>query len=385
MKKIYLDNTATTPLDERVLNEMIPFFVEKFYNPSSIYLSGNEIRKHVENARKKIADFINALPEEIIFTSGGTEANNLAIKGIAFKKGKGHIITSKIEHLSVLDTIKYLEKKGFEVTYVDVDEYGIVDPGDVRKAIRNDTILISIIFANNEVGTIQDIREIARIAKEKGIPFHTDGVMMVGWEKVDVKELGVDMLSFSAHKFHGPKGIGALYVRKGILLENLIHGGLQEKKRRGGTENVAGIIGFGKICEIRKEEMEKDKEKIKKLRDDLENFIKENIPEVLILGHPLKKLYNISSVCFKYIEGESILLNLDFEGICVSSGSACTSGSLEPSHVLLAMGIPHEIAHGNIRFSFGKFNEESEVERVKEVLPKVINKLRQMSPFWEKK
>lgn len=384
MIKIFLDNTSTTPLDERVLNEMMPFLIEKFSNPSSIYLSGSEVRKYVENARKKIADFINSSPEEIIFTSGGTEANNFAIKGIAFKKGKGHIITSKIEHLSVLEPIKYLEKKGFEVTYLDVDNYGTIDPDDLRKAIRKDTILISIMYANNEVGTIQDIKEMAKIARENGIPFHTDAVIMAGWEKIDVRGIGVDMLSISAHKFHGPKGIGALYVRKGILLENLLHGGFHEKRRRGGTENVPGIIGFGKICEIRKEEMEKDKLRIKKLRDELENFIKENIPEVLILGHPGKRLYNILSVCFKYIEGESILLNLDFEGIMVSSGSACTSGSLEPSHVLLAMGIPHEIAHGNIRFSFGKFNTENDVEKVKKVLPNVINKLRQMSPFWKK-
>lgn len=385
MIKVFLDNTSTTPIDERVLNEMMPFLIEKFQNPSSIYLSGSEVRKYVENARKKVAEFINALPEEVVFTSGGTEANNLAIKGIAFKKGKGHIITSKIEHLSVLEPIKYLEKKGFEVTYLDVDKYGIIDPDNLKRAIRKDTILISVMYANNEVGTIQNINEMAKIARENGIPFHTDAVMMVGWEKVDVKEIGVDMLSISAHKFYGPKGIGALYIRKGILIENLIHGGFQEKRRRGGTENVPGIIGFGKICEIRKEEMEKDKLRIKKLRDELENFIKENIPEVLILGHPENRLYNILSVCFKYIEGESILLNLDFEGIMVSSGSACTSGSLEPSHVLIAMGIPHEIAHGNIRFSFGKFNSEKDIEKVKEVLPKVIKKLREMSPFWKEK
>ena len=385
MKRIYLDHTSTTPIDERVLNEMLPFLKEKYANPSSIHLQGQEIRKYVENARKKVAQFINADPQEIIFTSGGAEANNLAIKGIAFKKGKGHIITSKVEHHSVLEPLKYLEKKGFEITYIDVDETGLVNPDDVKKAIRNDTILITIIFANNEVGTIEPVKEIAEIAREKGIPFHTDACMIVGWEKVDVKELGVDMLSLSAHKFYGPKGVGALYARKGILLENLIHGGHHEKRRRGGTENVPGIIGIGKAVELRMKEMDEDKKRIKVLRDELEDFILENIPEVIRVGHPEKRLYNVLTVCFKYIEGESILLNLDFEGISVSSGSACTSGSLEPSHVLLAMGIPHEVAHGSIRFSFGKINTSEDIEKVKEVLPGVINKLRQMSPFWEKK
>lgn len=385
MKRIYCDHTSTTPIDERVLKEMLPFLNEKYANPSSIHLQGQEIRKHVEIARKKVAELINADVQEIIFTSGGTEANNMAIKGIAFKKGKGHIITSKVEHHSVLDVLKYLEKKGFELTYMDVDETGLVNPDDIEKAIRDDTILITIILANNEVGTIQPVKQIARIAKEKGVPFHTDACMMVGWEKVDVKELGVDMLSFSAHKFYGPKGTGALYVRKGILLENLIHGGHHEKRRRGGTENVPGIIGMGKAAEVAMEEIEENKKRIKELRDNLEKFIVENIPEVIVVGHSEKRLYNILTVCFKYIEGESILLNLDFEGISVSSGSACTSGSLEPSHVLLAMGLPHETAHGSIRFSFGKINNSEDVEKVKEVLPGIINRLRQMSPFWEKK
>lgn len=385
MKRIYLDHTSTTPLDERVLNEMLPFLKDKYANPSSIHLQGQEVKKSIENARKKVAELLNAEPQEIIFTSGGTEANNLAIKGIAFKKGKGHIITSRIEHHSVLEPLKYLEKKGFEVTYLDVDKYGIVDPEDVKRAIREDTILITIIFANNEVGTIEPVKEIAEISKERGIPFHTDACMIAGWEKIDVKELGVDMLSISSHKFYGPKGAGALYARKGILLENLFHGGHHEKKRRGGTENVPGIIGMGKAAEIAIEEMEENKKKIKKLRDELEKFIVENIPEVIVVGHPEKRLYNILTVCFKYIEGESILLNLDFEGISVASGSACTSGSLEPSHVLLAMGLPHEVAHGSIRFSFGRINNLEDVERVKEVLPGIIEKLRQMSPFWDKK
>ncbi len=384
MKRIYCDHTSTTPIDERVLNEMLLFLKEKYANPSSIHLQGQEVRKHVEIARKKVAELINADSHEIVFTSGGTEANNLAIKGIAFKKGKGHIITSKIEHHSVLDVLKYLEKKGFDVTYLDVDKYGLVNPDDVKKAIRDDTILITIIFASNEVGTIQPVKEISEIAREKGIPFHTDACMMVGLEKVDVKELGVDMLSLSAHKFYGPKGIGALYARKGILLESLIHGGHHEKRRRGGSENVPGIIGMGKASELAMEEIEKDRERIKELRDNLEKFILESIPDVIVVGHPEKRLYNILTVCFKYIEGESILLNLDFEGISVSSGSACTSGSLEPSHVLLAMGLPHEVAHGSIRFSFGKINNLKDVEKIKEVLPGIINKLRQMSPFWEK-
>jgi cysteine desulfurase len=382
--RIYLDHNATTPMDKRVLEAMLPYFSEKFGNPSSIHTSGREAKQAIEDARRKVAELLGAEPEEIIFTSGGTEADNMAIKGMAFARKEGHIITSSIEHHAVLNAVKWLEKRGFEVTYLPVDKYGIVDPDDVRKAIKGNTILISIMFANNEVGTIEPIGEISKIAKEASIPFHTDAVQAVGKIPIDVKELGVDMLSLSGHKFYGPKGIGALYIRKGMRVESLLHGGEHEKRMRAGTENVPGIVGLGKAAEIALLEMGEEEKRIRKLRDKLEKGIAERIPEVIILGHPEKRLYNTLGICVKYVEGESILLQLDFEGIDVSSGSACTSGSLEPSHVLLAMGLPHEIAHGSIRFSLGKGNREEDIDRVLEVMPPIVEKLRAMSPFWKK-
>jgi cysteine desulfurase len=386
-KMVYMDYNATTPTDIRVLKEMEPFFCERFGNPSSIYEIARENRKLIEKARENVARLIDAEPDEIFFTSGGTESDNWAIKGVAFAlRNKGnHIITSQIEHHAVLNTCKFLSKIGYEITYAPTDKYGIVDVEFIEKSIRKETILITIMHANNEIGTIEPLEEISKIAREKGIYFHTDSVQTVGKIPVSVKKLGVDMLSLSAHKFYGPKGVGAIYIKKGTKIEPYLHGGEQEKGKRPGTYNVPGIIGLGKAAEIAIEEMEEEMKKVKYLRDKLERGIIEKIPEVVINGHPENRLYNTLNLCVKYVEGESILLNLDFEKIYASSGSACTSGSLEPSHVLLAIGIPPEIAHGSLRFSLGKYNEEKDVDRVLEVLPGIVEKLRKLSPFWEKK
>jgi cysteine desulfurase len=386
-KMVYMDYNATTPTDIRVLKEMEPFFCERFGNPSSIYEIARENRKLIEKARENVARLIDAEPDEIFFTSGGTESDNWAIKGVAFAlRNKGnHIITSQIEHHAVLNTCKFLSKIGYEITYAPTDKYGIVDVEFIEKSIRKETILITIMHANNEIGTIEPVEEISKIAREKGIYFHTDSVQTVGKIPVSVKKLGVDMLSLSAHKFYGPKGVGAIYIKKGTKIEPYLHGGEQEKGKRAGTYNVPGIIGLGKAAEIAIEEMEEEMKKVKYLRDKLERGIIEKIPEVVINGHPENRLYNTLNLCVKYVEGESILLNLDFEKIYASSGSACTSGSLEPSHVLLAIGIPPEIAHGSLRFSLGKYNEEKDVDKVLEVLPGIVEKLRKLSPFWEKK
>jgi cysteine desulfurase len=364
-KMVYMDYNATTPTDIRVLKEMEPFFCERFGNPSSIYEIARENRKLIEKARENVARLIDAEPDEIFFTSGGTESDNWAIKGVAFAlRNKGnHIITSQIEHHAVLNTCKFLSKIGYEITYAPTDKYGIVDVEFIEKSIRKETILITIMHANNEIGTIEPVEEISKIAREKGIYFHTDSVQTVGKIPVSVKKLGVDMLSLSAHKFYGPKGVGAIYIKKGTKIEPYLHGGEQEKGKRAGTYNVPGIIGLGKAAEIAIEEMEEEMKKVKYLRDKLERGIIEKIPEVVINGHPENRLYNTLNLCVKYVEGESILLNLDFEKIYASSGSACTSGSLEPSHVLLAIGIPPEIAHGSLRFSLGKYNEEKDVDR----------------------
>ena len=382
---VYMDYNATTPCDERVFEEMSPYFSKEFGNPSSIYGLARNSRKALEIARERVAELLDCKTEEIFFTSGGTEADNWAIIGTAFgmrEKGK-HIITSSIEHHAVLNTCKFLEKMGYEITYLPVDRYGVVDVDALKKAIRKDTILVTIMAANNEIGTVQPIKEIAEIVKEKGIYFHTDAVQVAGKVPVSVKDMNVDMLSLSGHKFYGPKGVGALYVRKGVKLIPFLYGGGQEKGKRAGTENVAGIVGLGKAAEIAMAEMAEEAERIGKMRDDLEKGIKEKIPEIIINGHPEKRLYNTLNVCIKYIEGESILLHLDFEGICASSGSACTSGSLEPSHVLLAIGIPPEIAHSSVRFSLGKHNKREDVAKVLDVLPGIVEKLRKMSPFWK--
>ncbi len=384
MKRIYLDYAATTPTHPEVVEAMLPYFGEVFGNPSAIHSFGQEAKAAVEEARNKVADLIGARAEEVVFTSGGTEADNFAIKGVAFaNEHKGnHIITSSIEHHAVIETCKLLERRGFSVTYLPVDEYGLVDPDDVKKAITDKTILISVMHANNEVGTIEPIAEIGKIAKEAGIYFHTDAVQTVGHIPVDVNELGVNLLSISAHKFYGPKGVGALYIRKGTKLVSFMHGGGQENGRRASTENVPGIVGLGKAVEISQREMKEEAERLTILRDKLVASLVELIDKVYLNGHPLFKLPNNVNISVDFVEGESMLLNLDLEGICVSTGSACSSSSLEPSHVLLAMGYPHERAHGSLRFTLGKWTTEEDVNRVLEALPKIVARLRAMSPLF---
>ena len=386
MKKIYLDNAATTPTDTRVLQAMLPYFTEVYGNPSSLHAFGQEAKHAIEDARYGIAAFIGAKPEEIIFTSGGTESNNCAIKGIAYaRREKGnHIITSKIEHHAVLEPCNFLEKQGFEITCIPVNECGLVDPADVEKAITEKTILISVMHANNEIGTIQPIAEIGKIARGKGVYFHTDAVQTLGHLPIDVNELNVDILSASGHKLHGPKGVGILYVRKGVRMHPFMHGGDQEKGRRASTHNVPGIVGFGKAVELEKAEMGKEIEQLTFLRDKLIKGIISTIGFTRLNGHPTQRLPNNVNVSISYVEGESMLLNLDMEGIACSTGSACTSSSLEPSHVLMAIGLPHELAHGSLRFSLGRQTSEDDIDHVLTVLPGIIGKLRSMSPRYKK-
>ena len=385
MKSIYVDNAATTKVDEEVLTEMIPYFSENYGNPSSIYSLGKENKKAVELARERVAKVLNANPEEIYFTSGGSESDNMALKGIAFaNKHRGnHIITSKIEHPAILDTCKFLEKQGFEVSYIDVDENGILKLDDFKKEIKDTTILISIIFANNEIGTIEPIKEIGKIAKENKIIFHTDAVQAIGNVNIDVQELNIDLLSLSAHKFHGPKGSGALYVRKGIKFEKFINGGHQERNKRAGTENVAGIVGLGKAIEIAYKDIEKHNEHLLSLRNYYFEEVLAKIPYIKKNGDLKNRLPGNANVSFRFIEGEGLLLNLDLKGIYASSGSACTSGSLDPSHVLLAIGLTHEIAHGSLRVTFGKYNSKDEVDFIIDSLVEIVDKLRNMSPLYE--
>lgn len=382
--KVYLDHAATTPVDKEVLEAMLPFFDEKFGNASSLHAYGREAREALEKSREEVAKLINADADEIIFTGSGTESDNLAIKGIAFKHGRGHIITSKIEHPAVLETCKYLEKKGFDVTFLPVDEYGLVKPEDVENAIRDDTILISIMHANNEIGTIEPIEEIGEIARKHGILFHTDAVQSAGKIEIDVKKINVDLLSMSSHKIYGPKGVGALYVRRGVKLEPVLHGGGHEKGMRSSTENVAGIVGFAKACEICRRRMHEDADKITRLRDKI---IKEvlKIEESYLTGHPTRRLPNNASFYFKGIEGESLVLMLDAKGIATSTGSACSSKKLQASHVLLAIGIRPEDAHGSLRVTLGRENTEEEIDYFLEVLPEVVEELRKISPMWHKK
>lgn len=385
MRNVYLDHAATTYTNKEVLKEMIPFFSEFYGNPSSLHTYGREVKKHIDIARNKVARAIGALPEEIYFTAGGSESDNWAIKGITYanvSKGK-HIITTKIEHHAALYTCESLEKEGFSVTYLPVDEYGMININELEDAITDETILISIMYANNEIGTVQPIEKIANIAKEKKIYFHTDAVQAIGNIKINVKEQNIDSLSLSAHKFYGPKGIGALYIRKGVKIKNLIHGGGQEKGKRAGTENVPGIIGLGKAIERATENIDENNNKILKLRNKLVKGIMDGIPYTILTGHPEKRLPGSASFCFKYIEGEALLLNLDLKGIAGSSGSACTSGSLDPSHVLLSIGLPHEIAHGSLRLTIGEINTEEDIEYVLEVLPGIVEKLREMSPLYD--
>ena len=386
MKNIYLDNSATTKTDEEVVKAMLPYLSENYGNPSSIYSIGQTARKAVEESRETVASILNCSPNEIYFTSGGSESDNTIIKGIAYSyKNKGnHIITSKIEHPAVLETCKQLEKEGFEVSYINVDSNGIVDLKELEEAIKPSTILISVIFANNEIGTIEPIKEIGEIAKSHGIIFHTDAVQAVGSINIDVQDMNIDSLSLSAHKFYGPKGIGALYVRKGVKFTKYINGGHQEKNKRAGTENVAGIVGLAKALEISHRDMKKHNKQIKELRDYYVQEVKQKIPYIKINGDLEKRLPGNSNISFRFIEGESLLLNLDLKGICASSGSACTSGSLDPSHVLLAIGLPHEIAHGSLRISIGKYNTKEEIEYTVSCLTEIVQRLRDMSPLWEK-
>ena len=387
MRQVYMDHNATTPVHPEVLEAMMPFFKDQFGNSSSIHWAGRQVRKYLDEAREKVAGLLNAFPEEVIFTGCGTESDNMAIKGVALgSKEKGnHIITTRVEHHAVLNTCQFLEKTGCEVTYLPVDSEGMIDLEELRRAIKNQTILITIMFANNETGTVFPVKEIGEIAREKGVVFHTDAVQAAGKLPIDLKQMDVDILSLSGHKLYSPKGIGAQYIRTGTKLAPLIHGGSQERSRRAGTENIPYIVGLGKACEIAQRDFAKRRAHLLALRDRLQQEIIRRIPEVKLNGHPTKRLPNTLNMSFLFIEGESLLLNLDLEGIAVSSGSACTSGSLEPSHVLLAMGIPHEIAQSAIRFSLGWANTEEDVNYVLDVLPAIVQRLRDMSPLYKKK
>lgn len=384
MKRVYMDNNATTKVDNEVLQAMLPYFTELYGNPSSIHRIGQEVRKGIEDSRETISKLLNINASELIFTSCATEANNMAIRGItkAYKAKGNHIITTQIEHDSVLNTFKSLEKEGFEVTYLPVDKDGIVDLETLKNSIKESTILVSVMHANNEIGTIQPVEEVAKILKDKKILFHVDAVQTVGRIPVSPKEIGADLLTFSGHKFYGPKGIGGLYVRNGVKLSKIITGGHQERARRPGTENTPGIIGMSKALEVAYRNMEEEFKREKELRDYFEKSILEKIPEIIINGHKEKRTPGTLSVTIKYVEGESILLNLDLKGVAVSSGSACTSGSLDPSHVILAIGVPIEHAHGTIRFSLGRFTTKEEVDYAIEILPPIVERVRSMSPFW---
>jgi len=378
---VYMDHGATTPVREEVLEAIIPYFKEHYGNPSSLHARGREVRHAVDLARETTAEILGADTEEIFFTSGGTESNNIALRGAAKKRAvAGHIITSSIEHHAVLDVCKDLEKEGHRVTYLPVDHYGSVDPSAVETAITPDTFIISIMAANNEIGTLQPVDQIAAIARKHNILFHTDAVQVVGQLPVNVKKLNVDLLSLSAHKFNGPKGIGALYKRKGVRIDPLYRGGGQERKLRPGTENIPGIIGLSRALELSVSEIPQKKQYLSNLRDRLiEGLLK--IEDVILNGHPELRLPGNVNMSFKYIEGESILLSLDLQGIAASSGSACSSGSLEPSHVLSAIGLDHQTSHGSVRFSLGRGNDEEDVDYVLEKIPQIVDKLRQISPI----
>lgn len=382
---IYLDNAATTQVKEEVLNEMLPFFRQIYSNPSSVYRFAEESSRAVERARKQAAELIGANAEEIYFTGGGSESDNWALKSVAEAySGKGkHMITSRIEHHAILRTCEYLEKQGYELTYLDVDEAGNISLEELKAAIRPDTILISIMAANNEIGTIEPMKEIGRVARENGVLFHTDAVQAYGHIPIHVDDMGIDMLSASGHKLNGPKGIGILYVRKGVNVCSLIHGGAQEKKRRAGTLNVPGIVGFGKAAQLAGETMEERAAKETALRDHLIERILAEIPYVRLNGHRTDRLPNNVHFCFRFIEGESLPFLLDQQGICVSGGSACTSGSLEPSHVLLAIGLPHEIAHGSLRITLSEDTTLEEIDFVADELKKTVERLRGISPLYE--
>lgn len=384
-KLIYLDNAATTRTAPEVVEAMLPYFTESYGNASSVYEFGGQSKEAVSKAREIIAEVIGAKENEIYFTAGGSESDNWAIKAVAEAyKGKGkHIITSKIEHHAVLHTCQWLEQDGYEVTYLDVDENGVVKLEELKKSIRPDTILITIMFANNEIGTIEPVAEIGKIAREHGILFHTDGVQAFGQVPINVDELNIDMMSTSAHKLNGPKGIGFLYIRKGIQIRSFIHGGAQERKRRAGTENVPGIVGFGKAVELAADSMQERTKKEAELRDYLMERVLREVPFTRVNGHRKNRLPNNVNFCFQFIEGESLLIMLDMKGICGSSGSACTSGSLDPSHVLLAIGLPHEIAHGSLRLTLGADTTKEDIDYTIEAIKEIVAKLREMSPLYE--
>ncbi|HOD93571.1 MAG TPA: cysteine desulfurase NifS [Clostridia bacterium] len=385
MKKIYLDHAATTQLDQNVLEKMMPYMRNYYGNPSSIYTLGRENKKAIEDSREKIASCFNCKSSEIYFTSCGTESDNWAIKGIcSFNKNKGmHIITTNIEHHAVLDTYLYMKKQGFNITIVPVEKNGIIDPAKIEKEIRKDTILISVMFANNEIGTIQPIAQIGAIAKKHSVIFHTDAVQAAGSVEIDVQKMNIDLMSISAHKFYGPKGVGALYIRRGIMIDNLFHGGGQEKTRRAATENISGIVGMAEALKLSVDNMQIYNKHIRTIRDAVKKGIEEKIPYIIFNGDADERLVNNINFCFRFIEGESLILMLDFKGISASSGSACTSGSLDPSHVLLALGLPHEVAHGSLRLTFGRDNSIDDVDYIVDNVAEVVEKLRQMSPLFE--
>ncbi len=386
MKRIYLDYAATTPVHPEVLRAMQPYYTDYFGNPSSLYSYGKEAKSALDQARTNVADLIGASEDEVIFTGGGTEADNHAIIGAALaNKDKGnHIITCKIEHHAVLETCEFLERQGYEVTFLPVDDKGMVDPDDVRKAITPKTILITIMHANNEIGTIQPISEIGTLAREDGVYFHTDAVQTLGHIPSRVNELNADMMAMSAHKLYGPKGVGALYLRKGTKVTSFIHGGEQEQRRRASTENVAGIVGFGKAAELTGLEIEEEATRITGLRKLLVDNLLNRIDDIQLNGHPEMRLPNNTNFSINYVEGESLILDLDSEGICASTGSACSASSTEPSHVLLAIGLPPELAHGSVRFTMGKWTTEEDIQRVSEVLPEIVSELRASSPMYKR-
>lgn len=382
---IYMDNAATTQVKEEVLNEMLPYFRKIYSNPSAIYRFAEDAKKAVDNARIQAADIIGANSEEIYFTCSGSESDNWALKAVAeaYKDKGKHIITSKIEHHAILNTCRYLENHGYEITYLDVDKDGKISLEDLKAAIRHDTVLISIMAANNEIGTIEPIAEIGKIAHEHGILFHTDAVQAYGHIPINVDEMNIDMLSASGHKFYGPKGVGILYIRKGVKIRSFIHGGAQERNRRAGTSNVPGIVGFGKAAQIAKHTINERILRETELRDYLIDRVLLEIPYVILNGHRTDRLPNNVNFCFRFIEGESLLILLDQIGVCASSGSACTSGALDPSHVLLAIGLPHEIAHGSLRLTISEETTKSDVDFVVDELKKIIDRLRRMSPLYE--
>jgi cysteine desulfurase len=379
-RRVYLDHNASTPVHPDVVAEMLPFFDERFGNPSSVHGFGREARAGMDQARERVARFLKVPADEIVFSSGGTESDNMALKGLAFARGKGHLITSRIEHHAVLRAGQWLETQGYAVTYVGVDEYGMVDPDEVKRAMRPDTIGISIMHANSEIGTIQPVAAIGALARERGIPFHVDAVQTFGKVEFDVQACGIDLLSFSSHKIYGPKGVAGLWVRKGVKLASVQHGGEHERRRRAGTENVPGIVGFGKAVELRQRDMKEEGGRVTALRDRLWEGIRARVPDVRLNGHPTERLPGTANICYRGVESESIVLGLDLKGIGVSAGSACTSGSVEPSYVLVAMGVPLDWAMGAVRSSLGRSTTAEDIDYVIESVDPIVRKLRAAMP-----